>query len=299
MASYQTALDAPPRFQFEVSSGTLNASQRFNCGPTVMSFIAGYYRNYTYSIEATRKLVTGCCQVTTYSQQALMLARRGVPASVTVLSSIAQMRTLLADGRRPYGIGVYMARVPYSVRDHSFTGWHEIAVLSTAVRSGVLGFIVNDPNFSPIGGYRSDPDRGHKFYSEAVMQNAFLNYGTPVAVLPNVPKAVVASTPVPPITSAPMEGFPVRFLATPGKKGVFRGDKGAVEIRTAPDLTTASKWFSAKYPTTVPLLGKTQGAVKYGSKVWFVYWIATTSTSDKFDGRLAYVHSGDMVMYDL
>jgi hypothetical protein len=185
-----SALQITPRFQFETNSGSLNASQVVNCGPTSICAVADFYRDQFYGIEATRRAVMACCIGTSCYQQQQMLAYHGVPASTLVPTSIAQMRTLVAGGTRPFAIRVLMSRVPASVRDHSFLGWHMMAVLAPASVSGLTGFWVNDPNFSPLGGYRPDPDKGHKFYSDAVMKYAFIDNGPAFAVVPNKSKVV-------------------------------------------------------------------------------------------------------------
>jgi hypothetical protein len=104
------------------------------------------------------------------------------------------------------------------------------------------------------------------------------------------------SPPMLPNTTA--GGPPVRCIPIFDKRGVFRGDKGQVEIRKAPTLAGAP-WFHAAYPTTVRVSLQVPGDTKYGTEVWYAYWIANRNTSDPYDGTWAYVHSGEMVLYDI
>jgi hypothetical protein len=196
MANYAVAVDSPSRVQWESNSGTHWASQSNNCGPTCMTKIAQFFKNTWFGIEATRRLAAPCCRATYYAEQRDMLARRGVAATVVTINSIAHMRNLNASGTRPFGIGVYMARVPAVYRDHPFLQWHELVVLDADVsRNGQRGMLIMDPNFSPPGGYRPDPDRGKKFYPDWVIQYAFINNWPRIGVVPNAPKRTYASHP--------------------------------------------------------------------------------------------------------
>lgn len=201
---YLTAIQSPARFQFETNSGSLWASQTNNCGPTVITKIAQFYNDRWYGIEATRKLVSACCIPTSAPQQRDMLIKRGVPAAVIGIDSIAQMRQLVSGGTRPIGIGVLMSRVPSQVRGHPFLGWHLICVLGTAY-VGTAGFWINDPNFSPSGGVRPDPHHGRRFYSEAVMKYAFIDGTRRWGVAPTAHKKTYVPAPAPvPSTGDPM-----------------------------------------------------------------------------------------------
>lgn len=184
------ARDHTKRYQWEANSAP---SQAFNCGPTCATFIAGYHKEAWYGIEATRRLVTGAGTPTTAWQQRDMLAKRGVPAQVRVIDSLATLHALVDSGRRPIIIGVQMSRVPSTVRDHPFTGWHALVVLSGGYLNGVRGFWVLDPNFSPPGGIRPDPDGGRKWYSDAVMQSAYINNTPRYAVVSDSAKPLPAS----------------------------------------------------------------------------------------------------------
>lgn len=203
MASYTSATTSPSRYQWESNSLW---SQSFNCGPTVITKIASFYKDQWYGIEATRKLIYGKGPYlvsgygTVYGapsntptqswQQADMLRMRGVPCQVRQINSTAELHNLVDSGRRPVLIGIYMARVPSSTRDHPFLGWHAVCVTSGGWRDGVRGFYVNDPNFSPSGGVRPDPDGGRKFYPDWVLQNAWINHSPRYSVVPDRSKAI-------------------------------------------------------------------------------------------------------------
>lgn len=182
---YTAAIQAPKRWQWEASS---DPSKAQNCGPTVITFIAGFYRDTWYGIEATRRLVTECCTPTNAWQQAAMLEARGVPASVREITSTAELHGLVDSGRRPIVIGVEMSRVPLVFRDHGFLGWHALALMGRAVIDGTVGFWVNDPNFSPPGGIRPDPDRGMKFYPDWVIASAYISNSPRFAIVPDAAK---------------------------------------------------------------------------------------------------------------
>ena len=206
MVEYKTVHNSPPRYQWESNSGSFFASQSNNCGPTSVTRIAEYYQdNPLLGIESTRRLVVGCCVPTTGGQQAAMLSARGVPASSVWLDSLEQIDNLIGwDGVRPIVVGIEMARVPINVRDHNFLGWHAVVILSRArvtlynapYKPGTVveGYWVNDPNFSPSGGIRPDPDHGKKFYSRSVMQYAFIDNWPRWAVVPNKKKKVFVNT---------------------------------------------------------------------------------------------------------
>ena len=183
--TYTSALQAPKRFQWELSSAPSKAE---NCGPTCITFIAGFYKDRWYGIEATRLLVTGSGTPTNAWQQAAMLEARGVPASVREITSTAEMHGLVDSGRRPIVIGVEMSRVPDVFRDHPFLGWHAITLMGRAVVDGTVGFWVNDPNFSPPGGIRPDPDRGMKFYPDWVIASAYISNSPRFAIVPDSAK---------------------------------------------------------------------------------------------------------------
>lgn len=193
--AYNYALDAPPRFQWEASSGTVNQSQSTNCGPTCQTASAGYYRNTaSYGIEATRRLIMRCCVPCDITAQRDMLSARGVPAMIYRVASMSALKSLIAGGRRPITIRIYMGRVPLSIRGHLFTGWHALLLLTNGTKNGVSGVWVNDPNFSPPGGHRPDPARGHRFYPDSTLNYAFIGAQPAYAIIPIHAKAAPTAT---------------------------------------------------------------------------------------------------------
>lgn len=188
---YASAYAAPKRFQWESNSAP---SQSWNCGPTCITQMVQFYRDTWYGIEATRLLVTRSYTPTNSWQQRDMAIRRGVPATVRWIDTLAELHGLVDSGRRPTLIGIEMIRVPSAVRGHPFTGWHALLVLGRAYVNGVDGFWVTDPNFSPPGGIRPDPQKGTRFYSDAVMQYAFIGGSSRYAVVPDSLKAITSIT---------------------------------------------------------------------------------------------------------
>jgi len=193
MVHWKRATDSQPRFQFEQSSGTLANSQIFNCGPTGSAQQADYYNNSPkgagYSIEGGRlKAGIGQGRPTNAWEQAEILRRRGVPCDVVVIDTLPQLDELLGYGRRPIGIGVEMSRVTATTRGHSFTGWHRITLLTRShrIRGGkrVPGYTYTDPNFSPAGGHRPDPKKGHRFISRAELRHAYIENTPRFAIVP-------------------------------------------------------------------------------------------------------------------
>jgi hypothetical protein len=191
---YTSALTSPPRFQWEKSS---SPSQSTNCGPTCVTKIADLYNDAYLGIETTRGLVTDCCHPTTYQQQADMLTKRGVPASLVNISSLSQLTSIVRGGKRPCILAVHMSRVPAAVRGHNFTGWHAIVCLEHGWVNGVEGYWMNDPNFSPPGGPRPDPAKGRRWYPASVVQSAFLNNDQHWAIVPDKAKYIPPPPPPP------------------------------------------------------------------------------------------------------
>jgi hypothetical protein len=157
-----------------------------NCGPAVITNIANFYRDASYSIYATRRLaVTDPRRGTSASEQAVMLNARGVPCAVRWIDSISEIASLVGtSGRRPIVIGVLIGRFPWWVRDHPFMGWHAIEILARA--SG--GFWYRDPNFSRA--VRPDPDAGRKWITDAQLQHAYIAITPRYAIVPNASKVV-------------------------------------------------------------------------------------------------------------
>jgi len=227
MVTYAT--QSTKRFQWEDNS---KSSQSWNCGPTCATFIAGYYRGYFYGIEKTRLLIAPPQTATSCIQQRDMLNARGVPSTVKQLNTLAEMHSLVDSGRRPIIVGIQMSRVPSNYRDHPFLGWHAVVVMSGATNNGVRGFWVNDPNFSPAGGIRPDPDRGMKWYPDWVMQAAFLNNTPRWTVVPNAAK---------PLPVAPSIGNGRGHVLTPPPGGV-------INIRTTMSTTISSNIYARAMP---------------------------------------------------
>lgn len=191
---WSDVVQADPRYQWDNTSGSFAASQSNNCGPTSVTKIAGFYNDTNnYGIENTRRLATGCCVPTTCTEQALMLSRRGVPAIAMWIDNLSELDYIVGwDGKHPIVIGVEMSRVPTYVKDHPFDGWHAMVVMKRVIQNGIQGYLINDPNFSPPGGYRPDPDRGKKFYPKWVMDYAYAQNSIRWGVVPNKSKHVPA-----------------------------------------------------------------------------------------------------------
>lgn len=227
MVTYAT--QSTKRFQWEDNS---RSSQSWNCGPTCVTFIASYYRGTFYGIEKTRLLIAPPQTATSCVQQRDMLIARGVPSAFKQIDTLAEMHQLVDSGRRPIIVGILMSRVPSNYRDHPFLGWHAVTVMSGATNNGVRGFWVNDPNFSPAGGIRPDPDRGQKWYPDWVMQAAFMNNSPRWSVIPNSPK---------PLPVAPTQTYKGRaHVKTPPAGGV-------INIRSGP-TTNAANVFARAMP---------------------------------------------------
>lgn len=201
MVTYAT--QSTKRFQWESSS---LYSQAYNCGPTCVAFIIGYYLGWR-GIEARRSSIAGwgpynvsgvgtvygapARTPTTAWQQRDMLIRGGVGASVRTLNGLTELHSLVDSNRRPLILGIQMSRVPANFRDHSFLGWHAVVVMSGGWRDGTHGFWVNDPNFAP----GQDPDGGMKWYPDWVMQQAWANNSPRYAVVPTNPKPLPVTAP--------------------------------------------------------------------------------------------------------
>lgn len=223
MPPWKDAADSPGRYQWDETSGTPWSSQSVNCGPTSVTKIADFYRDARFSIEQTRYLAVGCCIPTTCTQQASMLTSRGVSAIAMWVDTLGELDYLVGwDGKRPIVVGIEMSRVPTYVKDHPFDGWHAVVVLKRVVRDGIEGYLLNDPNFSPPGGYRPDPDHGKKFYPRWVMDYAFIQNGIRWGVVPNKAKYVEPPTHL-------AEGDPMDqeklFINELGHRIVIRADK--------------------------------------------------------------------------
>ena len=188
------ARDYKPRFQFESSSGTLQLSQVNNCGPTGAAQQIDYYlgrKTGTTLIEPLRAAIGKERGTPTSAwDQMNMLAVKGIPASVISFTTMRQLNRLLGwNGDRPIGIGIMMSRLKPSTRGHSFLGWHRVTLLKRARRivngKRRLGYLYTDPNFSPPGGYRPDPRKGHRFVTQAELKYAWLENPAALGIVPN------------------------------------------------------------------------------------------------------------------
>lgn len=185
---YTSVDQVPRRSQWEGNSWP---NQPFNCGPTCVAWEADYYRDAVFGIEETRNLATlRDGDGTSAEEQAVMLAKRGVPCHVEQ-PSMAQLKAHL--NTRPVVIGMLMSSIPAAVRGHSFLGVHAVVGRKNAVVNGVSGIMVMDPNF----GYGHTPDatNGNRFYPDSYVLNARLVNGIwRRTVVPNSAKAVVGDT---------------------------------------------------------------------------------------------------------
>lgn len=271
---FTSAITATKRFQFDKTSGSLEYSQRYNCGPTCVSMVAGFYNDNTPGIEATRRLAAAPGRPTTYYEQRDMLIRRGVPATFIQLSTLQQIRNIVGSGRRPIVIGVEMWKVPWYVRDHPFLGWHAVVILGVA--SG--GFWVNDPNFSPAGGSRPDPDRGKKFWPDWVMQAAFINANNSPAIVPLAAKTIYVPPPPPP--PAP-------------KDDVVDGDPGIMRYRSTVNQSTGAVTLlrikgSKPYRRGVTTSKPAKYSPPAGEPIVAIGYIPKEDVEAKFPGQLKY-----------
>ncbi len=251
------AVEAKKRVQWEESSGNPVASQSNNCGPTCVTFVAGFMLDKPeLGIENTRRLVTGCCAPTDSTQQRDMLIARGVPAASVWIDSLSQIDEIVGRDKRPMVIGIQMSRVPPSVRDHPFLGWHAVVVLGIAIKDGVLGYWVMDPNFSPPGGYRPDPDNGRKFYPRKVMYYAYIQNSIRRAIVPLHEKRTYT-----------VGGLPVKYTNEAGKAISIRAFK---PMREAANLAADSYGNTGNSRKTLKLWGSTmEGQGVEGSTKWY------------------------------
>lgn len=188
------AMDYRPRFQWEPSSGTFDRSQSNNCGPTGAAQQIDYYlsrKTGSTRIENLRT-VAGIPHGTPTSawDQAEMLTRMGIPSTVISFKTMDQLDRMLGkDGNRPIGIGILMSRLRPETRGHNFTGWHRVTLLRRAFRkiNGVSrrGYWYTDPNFSPPGGIRPDPHKGHRWINRRELEYAWLENPAALGIVPN------------------------------------------------------------------------------------------------------------------
>lgn len=189
--TYRITTDAPPRWQWEESSGTHTCSASVNCGPTGSSQQVDYFRDRKVPIERQRtRAGIGRCRSTNAWEQADILRSHGIDTEVVQIDSLAQLDALLGPNppRRPIGIGVLMSRMSAATRGHPFLGWHRITILRRAVRTingrKRRGYIYTDPNFSPPGGHRPDPKKGKRFIRRGELRYAFIEASPRYAIVP-------------------------------------------------------------------------------------------------------------------
>jgi hypothetical protein len=200
---WSDTLQPGPRWQWERwDSQPPNGA--VNCGPTSVCRILDFYRDRTHNINAVRRGAgVPDYAATSPSQQKAMLERNGVSAYIAQ-PSVDTLTALVAGGRHPVIVGLYMARVPAELRDHPFTGMHAITLLRN--RSGwwggrlVPGKVYLDPNFSPAIN-RLDPDDGRKWMPDSVVRWAFVSSPAGTnrgwAVIPSKAKLVLVPAPAP------------------------------------------------------------------------------------------------------
>lgn len=177
---YAHVSQVPPRRQWEANS---SPNQPYNCGPTSVSFVADFYRDATFGIEATRDLgAVHNGDGTSGAEQAVMLAKRGVPCANRAVT-LAELKKTIGGGLRPVVIGMLMSRVPAAIRGHSFTGVHAVVARQNAVVSGQTGVLIMDPNFGY--GHSVDSTNGARFYPDSIVAGAMAGY---TAVVPNSEK---------------------------------------------------------------------------------------------------------------
>lgn len=280
--SYLSAMLAPPRFQWDATSGTFQASQSNNCGPTCMSFIGGFYNDKYYSIEALRRTVTGCCKPTQLSEQRDMLTKIGVSAQIYNVASVAALKSIISSGSRPAMLRIYMARVPSTYRGHPFTGWHAVVAIANGSKNGVSGIWVNDPNFSPPGGYRPDPARGHRFYPDWVINSAFVQNQPAYAIVPLHAKPLPSASTPTTGGGLPVKFHPVRKYGTIG---------AGINVRTGPSTAAPVRYTTTKAVKHY-IYGSTLGATWNGSAKWYLWWSPDKGkNASDFDGKWVYVNS--------
>lgn len=255
---WTSALQAPSRQQWELSSLW---SQAWNCGMASAAFIAGFMKDNRPGIEEGRRLiasmgpygVTGIGTVwgspsqtpTTAWQQRDVLIKRGVPAGVRIVSDLATLHGLVDSSRRPIIVGILMGRVSWQVRGHTFTGMHAVVIICGGYKNGIRGFWIMDPNF-PAGSSESI-----RFYSDAMMQWAYVQYPNHAAVVPTNAKAVAAPAP----STIKAGGLPVTFTSRTGWKASIAAGKP----RRAGATTTATNYGVSASAEAFPIWGEVVG----------------------------------------
>ena len=176
MASISRAIDTPVHLQWDPSSRLPYpdpGSAPNNCGPTTVVNIAHFYRDASFSIYDTRRLVVADWRRgTSVNEQAEMLRKRGVPCFIAQPSLFA-IHNYIGSGRRPILLGLDYSKVPYSIAGHNFRGKHAVEILETEWKNygRSRGVLLRDPNFNRT--YRQDPTGGQRWYPDWVIDAAF------------------------------------------------------------------------------------------------------------------------------
>jgi hypothetical protein len=159
-------------------------NQNYNCGPTTVTNIVRFHRDRDFRINDTRRLATSRNYTgTTTSERRTMAERRGVPAEVRHLTA-AQVKSLL-NGRRAIDLALLMGKIPLSIRKRPFAGSHSVLGIERAVKDGVTGIIVYNPD------YHRDRDQPSRyFYPDKYWVPAFTALGG-WAVVPENQKVIV------------------------------------------------------------------------------------------------------------
>jgi hypothetical protein len=263
--TYTSTLQAPARFQWDPDSkypsrtlpdGRIEYAGAWNCGPSCVAFIDQFRNDGKTSITTIRRSIgIADFTATSITQQRAMLERQGV-ACYPSQPSVGTMKTLVSTGRRPIIVGLWMAKVPASVRDHPFLGMHAVVILANATVNGVSGFRVMDPNFSRV--IRPDPDGGHKFYPDWVVAAAFVEASTggrSWALVPATPKLVTVPDTATPASPPSTEVLDVNLadVTIPSDTGRLFDVKAGVTLYNDARMTSVRTKLAA--PATFRLFG--------------------------------------------
>jgi len=270
---FRTARDAPFHMQWDDDSrlpAPDPGSGPDNCGPASVENIAHFYVESHLGIFRTRRLAVTHDGPTVAADQRLMLSRRGVPCFVT-RPSLAAIKSFIADGRRPIILGLNMAAVPrepHDIAGHPFRKLHAVVALENAMRSGVSGVLIRDPNFSKRTG-RLDPTGGARFYPDSVIQTAAVD-ARMSAIVPEKPKSGTANSREMPMLKYKAEAWRTVPGGTPLFDGIdgpkvarLGGGVGVTTIGESRDekwryvLATVNgvdKWFAARRDDLDPMV---------------------------------------------
>lgn len=164
MTDANAPLAHPVNSQYDPDSAP---NQPYNCGPATVTNVIRCQNGRDYGIEATRNLATSRDgNGTTLAERKVMFERRSVPAEV-IHPSYADLKKLL-DGSRTCEVALLMSKIPLTYRKTSFGGSHSVELLSNAVKNGVSGVYINDPNH-----HKSRGDSGRRFVPDTYMKAAY------------------------------------------------------------------------------------------------------------------------------